>query len=397
MRLLVLDTIHGGTELAAFLREQGHFIDTVDVYRGSSVIDTETARQRDYDLVIAPVHLSPVHPLLRNFAAPVISHHQAVRWILGKRRPSPMVEVTGSRGKTTTASALAEIMEGPGILHTSSGTFRYPERMLIGPGSITPAAIIPAAREALRIDGWLVVEVSLGFTGTADLGVLTSPDDYLIAGGMRHALQEKIRSGQGMAMAVAAPGIEAAGFLPCDDMVEIDGDTCVCRGPGGRQEFTNRLLGLESYRTPLMLAAAAGCLLGQDIARLASFQAVPGRMSSSWEREVFIVDNSNSGTAAEGACAAAAYARGICGDHPVTLVIGMEEGAVCEGFPAGDVEAAIRTICPDQVFLVGESYEGIMIPPGTPLHRCRTRAEGIEQARSKTPSGIIVLAVKCWR
>jgi len=40
MRLLVLDTIHGGRDLAGYLREQGHFVDAVDVYRKGSVVDT---------------------------------------------------------------------------------------------------------------------------------------------------------------------------------------------------------------------------------------------------------------------------------------------------------------------------------------------------------------------
>jgi hypothetical protein len=397
MRLLVLDTIHGGKELAGFLREQGHFVDSVDVYKGTSVVDTATALHREYDLVIAPVHLVPTHPLLRGLSVPVVSHHQAVRWVLGNHRPMPMVEITGSRGKTTTASAVAAIMEGPGILHTSTGTFRYPGRTVIGTGSITPAALVPAAREAARTGGWLVAEVSLGFIGSGDLGILTSPDDYLIAGGMRHALQEKVRSGQGMPLVLAAPGINAPGLLPCGDLVDIDGDCCSSRGPGEPRGFRNRLLTLEGYRTPLMLAAAAGRLLGQDISPLASFQAVPGRMSSSWEGDVFIVDNSNSGTTAEGACAAAAYARETCNDQPVTLVIGKEEGAVCEGFPAADVEAAVREIRPARVIVVGDSYDRLVAPAGTELHRCRTLAEGREQARSLVSQGCIVLAVKYWR
>ena len=397
MRLLVLDTIHGGTELAGFLREQGHFVDTVDVYRGNSVIDTETALQREYDLVIAPVHLTPTNPLLRGLSVPVVSHHQAVRWIIGNRRPSLMVEITGSRGKTTTATAVAAIMEGPGILHTSAGTFRYPGKALIGTGSITPAALIPAVRESVRTGGWLVAEVSLGFTGLGNLGILTSPDDYLIAGGMRHALQEKIRSGQGMPQFLVTPGINAPGAVSCEDLVDIDGDTCSCNGSGNCHGFRNHLLTLEGYRTPLMLAAAAGCLLGKDISRLTSFQAVPGRMSSSWEGEILIVDNSNSGTTAEGACAAAAYGREICGNSAVTLVIGKEEGAVCEGFPAADVESAIREIRPDQVIMVGNSYDRLVIPEGIVLHRCQTLDKGKEQACSLVSKGCIVLAVKCWK
>jgi hypothetical protein len=146
-----------------------------------------------------------------------------------------------------------------------------------------------------------------------------------------------------------------------------------------------------------MLAAAAGCLLGQDISRLASFQAVQGRMSSSWEGEILVVDNSNSGTTTEGACAAAIYGREICGHLAVTLVIGKEDGAVCEGFPVADVESAILEIRPDQVIVVGGSYNRIMVPEGTILYRCRTLVEGKEQACRVASKGCIVLAVKCWR
>jgi len=196
---------------------------------------------------------------------------------------------------------------------------------------------------------------------------------------------------------LAAPGINASGAVSCEDLVDIDGDTCSCRGSGNRHGFRNHLLTLEGYWTPLMLAAAAGCLLEKDISVLTSFQAVPGRMSSSWEGEILIVDNSNSGTTAEGACAAAAYGREICGNSAVTLVIGKEEGAVCEGFPAADVESAIRGIRPDQVIVVGNSYDRLVIPEGIVLHRCQTLDKGKEQACRAVSKGCIVLAVKCWR
>ena len=397
MRLLVLDTIHGGRDLAGYLREQGHFVDAVDVYRKGSVVDTETALQREYDLVIAPVHLQPRHPLLRKLTIPVISHHQAVRWILGNNVPSPMVELTGRRGKTTTASALAGLMEGPGILNTSAGMIRYPEKQKIGPGSITPAAIVSAAREARRIGGWLVAEVSLGFIGSGDLGILTSPDDYLVAGNTRSAFQEKVRSGLGMATLLTAPGISIPGAFSCTDIVTVDGDSVSCPDRRDSGCFRNRLLSLDAYRTPLMLAAAAGCLLSWDISRLSSFEAIPGSMSSSWEGDVFMVDNSNSGTNAEGACAAAAYARMTCGDVPLVLVIGKEEGAVCEGFPEADVETAIHEIKPQHAIVVGESYDRIAVPEETTLYRARTLAEALDKARMSASHRCIVLAVKCWR
>src|SRR5512137_204008 len=110
MRVLVIDTIHGGLDIARYLSAKGHFTDTVDIYRKKSGIDATTAASRDYDLAVAPVHLDPGHPLLQSITIPVISHHEAVRWILGKARPSPFVEITGARGKTTTACALAHAM-----------------------------------------------------------------------------------------------------------------------------------------------------------------------------------------------------------------------------------------------------------------------------------------------
>ncbi|HZD43492.1 MAG TPA: hypothetical protein VE134_05475, partial [Methanomicrobiales archaeon] len=80
MDILVLDTIHGGRELARHLEAAGHRIDAVDVYRGQEGIPAEVAGSRRYDRVIAPVHLDPDHPLLAR--GPVMSHHEAVGWIL---------------------------------------------------------------------------------------------------------------------------------------------------------------------------------------------------------------------------------------------------------------------------------------------------------------------------
>jgi len=128
MHILVLDTIHGGKAIGEAFAAQGYRVDCVDVYRGESKPDVTTAQTRNYDLIVAPVHLDPNHPLLHFSRAPVISHHEAVRQLLGEKTPEPMIEITGARGKTTTAHALASLMGGAGILHTSKGTYRFPEK-----------------------------------------------------------------------------------------------------------------------------------------------------------------------------------------------------------------------------------------------------------------------------
>jgi hypothetical protein len=398
MKILVLDTIHGGLELRSFLREQGHFVDVVDVYRGKYGIDADTALQRTYDMVVAPIHLDPAYRLLQDLPTPRITHHQAVRWIIGRGRPKPFVEVTGARGKTTTACALAGLMEGPGILHTSIGTFRYPGRELLWRQSITPASVIPACREAMRMKGWLIAEVSLGFTGSGDMGIITSAEDYAFAKGKRHAREEKIRSGIGMPRLLVAPGIDATGAVPVSSLVKADGETCRYPGCGGTGSFDNPLLNLEGYRIPLMLAAAAGCLLGRDPAGLTTFRPVEGRMNGTWFRDgLYVMDNSNSGTNGTTAVQAASTAQRISGRGRTTLVIGKEAGSVCEGFPAGDVEKAIEYIAPDTVILVGDGYDQLNIPPGVKKTVAGSLQEGRKQAFADTPEGCIVLAVKCWR
>jgi len=384
MRILVLDTIHGGAELAGALRGAGHQVDEVDVYLGRAGIPVEEALVRTYDLVTAPVHLDPDHPLLRRHG-PAVSHHEMVRRVLGGRLPHPFIEITGARGKTTTAHALASLLPGPGILHTSTGTYRYPERELLWKRSITPASLIPAVREAERIGGWLVAEESLGVTAAGDVAVLTSAEDYPIAAGKKHAIAEKCRLLARARTAVLPPGIDLAGGIRADNMVSFEGETCRYSGNGVSGSFENPLCTLPGYRTPLALAAATACVLGVDPAPLGRFDALPGRMAARREGDILIVDNANSGTNMMTTVEAARYARELSGDAPLTLVIGEEARAVCEGFPAEDVRRTVAAVRPAGVVYVGEG------------HPAATIAAGLDAARTITPAGAIVLAVKTWR
>jgi hypothetical protein len=385
MRILVLDTIHGGAELARALRGSGHQVDEVDVYRGEAGIPVATALARTYDLVTAPVHLDPDHPLLRRHG-PAFSHHEMVGWVIRRHRPRPFIEITGARGKTTTAHALASLLPGPGILHTSTGTYRYPEGIRLWKRSITPASLIPAVREAWRIGGWLVAEESLGVTGVGDVAVLTSPDDYLIAAGKKHAITEKCRLLARARAVVHPPGIDLSGrVVAADTIVSCDGPVCRYAWNGIAGTFTNPLCTLAGYRTAFSLAAATACLLGLDPAPLAEFAALPGRMATWWEGDRLIVDNANSGTNMATTIEAARYARTLAGEGALTLVIGEEARAICEGFSAEDIARTVSAVGPTATVYVGEGHEAA------------TLDAGLDQARKITPAGSIVLAVKTWR
>jgi len=390
MKILVLDTIHGGAALAEALKRAGHAVDTVDVYRGREGISAEEAAKRRYDLVAAPVHLDPAHPLLN--AAPVaVTHHEAVRMLLVGSRPAPMVEITGARGKTTTATALASVLPGPGVLHTSMATVRYPDGVTLWKRSITPASVLPAAEEAARIGGWLVAEESLGVTGAGDLAILTSTEDYICAAGKKRALAEKVRSMSGCAEILAPPGTDLPGARAADTIAVVTGTVCRYRWNGTEGSFENPLLALPGYRTPLQMAAAAACLLGADPAALAAFAPLEGRMAVSRRGGTVVVDNANSGACRETAVGAAAYARALAGGGALTLVIGTEGQTICEGFPADEVKRAIEEIRPDRVVLVGD-YPNI---DGIPA-RSLTEGAGIAEEISKN-GGAVVLAVKTWR
>jgi len=404
MNMLVLDTIHGADIIGKEFAARGHRVDTVDVYRNRSAVDVPAALSQTYDLVIAPVHLDPGHPLLQSQPAPVISHHEAVRLLLGQPVPEPMVEITGAQGKTTTACALAHTLHGPGILHTSAGTFLYPERQLLWKKSITPASVLAAADKAREIGGWLVAEESLGVSGAGSLAIITSEKDYLCAAGKKSALAEKLRSARDCQKVLLAPSIqpETAAMVQLDRIACCEGTRCRIDTGEMTGTFENPLLGLRAYRIPLMLAGAAACLLGTDPAPLSTFQPVDGRLSVRYEGSVVILDNSNSGTNVSSTIEAADYARALSGETELTLVIGQEpgDGAVCEGFSDDQIMDAISAVRPSRIIIVGTTRirkQDLRIPEPAPLTHALTRAAAEESARALTSHGSVVLAVKTWR
>jgi coenzyme F430 synthetase len=406
MYILVLDTIHGGKLLSEAFTSRGDVTDLVDVYRGESCVDVRTALSRTYDLIVAPVHLDPDHPLLKYARAPVITHHEAVRQLLGEDLPQLMIEITGSRGKTTTAHALASLLPGKGILHTSTGTFRFPEKIWISRSSITPGSVLTAVKLARDIHGWLIVEESLGVTGAGTLAIITSDEDYTFASGKKHALLTKLASTRHSRHLLLAEGIRADfrdGAIHIEDITSSDGTECTICLDGKMHRFTNPLLSLPAYNTPLQLAAAAAQILGIDPSPLTSFAALTGRMAVSYENTILVLDNANSGTNLITTIDAARYARNTTGCEELTLVIGQPEGdgAVCEGFLLDQMLAAVEAIGPEHLIWVGRfpepgTTEYIRLGPLVMAH-VQTLDDGLVVAKRRTTRGSIVLAVKTWR
>jgi hypothetical protein len=406
MHILVLDTIHGGKVIGEAFAARGDRVDYVDVYLGKEGIDVKTAMTRDYNLVVAPVHLDPDHPLLHFSKAPVISHHEAVHQLLVGNIPEPMIEITGAQGKTTTAHALAFLMAGKGILHTSSGTYLFPEKRWLFRSSITPGSVLAAARSARDIRGWLIVEESLGVTCLGILGIITSSGDYSFAAGKKSALASKIVSAKGCKNLLLAQNIHAdhpGHMVHMEDVACCEGIECTIILGKKTSRFSNPLLAIPGYQTSLVLAGIAAMILGIDPSPLSSFTAIPGRMSVSYDRGLLVIDNANSGTNPATTIEAAQYARNISGNDAITLVIGQEEGdgAVCEGFSFDQIKAAIDQIHPAHVVLVGRVPEAGLpeFPKSEPFISASapTLKEAYDMALAITGTGSIVLAVKTWR
>lgn len=220
-KFAVLDLTHGGIPIAKRLEAAGNEVTGIDVYgtvEPGILLELEVKHgihcsktplpTSGFDLIVAPVHLDSAYPMLveaRVQEKNILSHHEIVGEILkGDSRLSGIktVEVTGVKAKTSTASLLADMLSRKFevVLHTSRGLeyWKAGTSSLIHRGlSITPGSILVAVEKVfeagLRPD-FFIFEISIGGTGTADLGILTTlSPDYGIANNTALASEAKLQ------------------------------------------------------------------------------------------------------------------------------------------------------------------------------------------------------------
>ncbi len=207
MKVLVIDATHGGLTLSEEYVKKGYEVVCADVhktvskevadnFKGTFRIEKELPDLDGFDLIISPIHF-PRKRLgdLKNKR--VITAHQAVNYLLEKELKCPVVEITGSYGKTETILAALHMIKSrlsilaltsEGIFHVNRGTVTP----LTGKVSTTPANIIRAVRLCPKPFDAAIFEVSLGGTGLADLGIIKNVyDNYPIAAETLHAFDAK--------------------------------------------------------------------------------------------------------------------------------------------------------------------------------------------------------------
>lgn len=220
-KFAVLDLTHGGIPIAKSLVAAGNKVIGIDVYgtiEPDILLELEETHgipcsktplsASEFDILVAPVHLDSAYPMLVEARAQgkrVFSHHEIVGEILksdSRLSGIKTVEVTGVKAKTSTASLLADMLsrQFEVVLHTSRGLeyWKAGTSSLIHRGlSITPGSILVAIEKAFEA-GFrpeiFIFEISIGGTGTADFGILTTLlPDYGIANNTALASEAKLQ------------------------------------------------------------------------------------------------------------------------------------------------------------------------------------------------------------
>ena len=487
-KIAVFDINHGGLSIANRLKKYGAEVSVFDVYEKASAenlkkyadeneyrvsASAEDLEKGDFEIACLPIHLSPENIFYKKaeeLGLPMITHHEMVGRILrSDERVADMnlIEITGVRGKTSTAILLAQMLayKNKVVLHTSEGLSYWEKgkREMIAPGiSITPA-YIPDMIDIIINRGYkpdiLIFEISLGYTGAQDIGVLTEAQpDYLIGGGTLSSTDAKTklisRSKEGSLFVINYDDLETIEkFIRKDqelivfdesgagieDQTPTDVYLNVVIGKEGTQAVDiessragvffrvelNKGYDIHSYKTAM--AAAVATALESDISEaqiaevISSFGGVEGRMREYEENGCRIMDNSNSGLTIHSAETSLNYMveKYLNKKSPnydaenignVWLIIGEEDKTVCEGLEPKDIEEFLRN-CAGEIqntILVGsrikmhikylKNADGLEEPAFEAALYADTFKDGMKTALKNAKEGdIIIAAVKCFR
>jgi coenzyme F430 synthetase len=471
-KLAVLDLTHGGIPIAKKLAALKNDVIGVDVYGTvDSRILSELENKHgikclkvslpvsEFDFIVAPVHLDPTYPMLAEAGAQgkiILSHHEIVGKILRDDQRllgTKTIEVTGVKAKTSTSSLLADMLSRKFVvvLHTSRGLEVWERGIssLISQGlSITPGSILVAVEKVFEAGirpEVFIFEISIGGTGTADLGILTTTTpDYGIANNTALASEAKLQLvrnakpgsilllNSGAEKALAAAKKSQAKILTFKDpfntefiekpdetadyILETSYRNILSSGSQGSvlhfmhrgdELFSASLLSGyndSAYRTAFTAASAAALELGVEreavVAVLEEFRGLSGRMQERELNGVALIDNSNSGMDILSAEKALEYALLKKKDEKkkgIILVLGEEASQVCEGLPPVLVQGFVDklgTKC-KQIILVGERMKTIVAKNA---FYADNLPEGLSVASKLAGKDeLIISSVKCFR
>ncbi len=315
-----------------------------------------------------------------------MSHHEAVKGIASLNSlfsDLNVVEVTGTTKKTTTCELIYQLLKSMSVvLHASSGTrYHHNGEEVKLPrlrGSNTPANILKAMRMARDMGlnpDIAVFEVSLGFTGSGDVGVLTSIDaDYKVAGGTKRASDVKVASIKNYDDGIIVhPGILSTignSYGDGGENLRIERDIAkferlrtitgeIISGEIAFAPFKWRIGG-DYYRNCLEAALCAVLSMGiaPEELNTGDFRAVDGRMSVKELKGRVLIDNSGSGTNLKFLNAVVDAARELSEEQRMILIAGEDTPYVCEGVDMEELKQVLTDRRFKEVIIVGNKIDG---------------------------------------
>jgi len=443
LKVAVLDLTHGGVVIARKLSRIVESVVAIDVYK---TLDQKTlnelekegirvyrdAMDADYfDLLIAPVHLDTAYPMLleaeRN-EIPVISHHSAVGELLSyyNLENKTIIEVTGTKAKTSTALLLANILSKKKkvVSHTSRGVEDWSTGRLIKKGlSITPASILTVMDmlEEYEVETDVVIfEISLGGTGCADIGVITTIyHDYPIANNTKMASEAKqsmiLNAKHGSTLVIHNQVLKTS--RTCRNDLKFV-SFCENGNPSCNVYYDNKAISynigerygrinipetseydMDSYRIAFTCATAVALAFGIDELSvehaIREFRGAEGRMKKSCIEGRTLIDNSNSGMNMGDVEKALRFAKSL--SKRIVMVLGEEARQVCEGLEPDKVKRFIDNHLHelDALILVGERMRSLAHHN---IYYADSLSQGIELAKKLTHEKDTILScVKCFR
>ncbi|WMW21064.1 coenzyme F430 synthase [Methanolobus mangrovi] len=448
----VLDLTHAGIIIAEKLSSLGFNVTVVDVYRtvnenvlsglesNYGIITSKDPMPVDvFDLIVSPAHLYPEYAMLadaREKEIEIMTHHRAVGLILSMTNSladATVIEVTGSKAKTSSASLLADMLSRnmKVILHTSRGLELWDKGssrivhlgLSIAPGSVLLA--VDRLNEMGITAECYVFEVSIGLTGFADVGIITTLEpDYMIAASTSHASDSKIdvlshcKPGEVFFLnvrdrkALDKAKENSRTFFTFSDSDGLDADVQIHFEDGGivldhkddvfssslRQNYNSR-----SYATAFAASGSVAMWMGVSVENISkvisTFEGLQGRMQEKEFSGRKLIDNSNSGMDIRSAERSLDYAlsKPEAGSGSIIMVLGEEAAQVCEGLPPENVSEFVSRRGKDigQLILVGERMQDI--DENNVVYACGLE-EGLSMAlEASSKSDIILSCVKCFR
>ncbi len=456
--VIVLDLTHAGIPLAKELAKAGHRVSAIDVYNtvaedalsdlhhvhNIQILPSDATFSKD-TILISPVHLDPGHPILKQARIQgnrIITHHKATGDVILERSllsGTLVIEITGTRGKTSTASILADILSRNAdvVLHTSRGLEHWSagiastihKGLSIAPGSILSAIQITA--EAGLTPEIFIIETSIGGTGCADIGVITSfAEDYPIAAQTSLASDAKLQiitNARKDSKLILNSSCEKA--ISCAVQQKLSFTTFSDEGIKADVRFTfssdtdktsfsiktEDLFGegvscggynISSYSMAMAASFAVALSLNVSVDTivqvLSGFTGLEGRMKVSKLDDRVIVDNSNSGLSVDLVCDCLDYSLSIKQDKHIFMILGEQARQVCEGLDPEKVKEFLKDRHEELsgICLIGERMRdtGIEKMFNGPVYLEDDMDRAMSHAYNNTQSGdLIISSVKSFR